>query len=475
MSRLKVCAALAAAVLAVASLSAPARAATLSLVGSSDKICQLTGQTDWLTGATTDAQTQARNGLTGIDLGFPVESDTGALYFLFGDAVPNDHPPGSLPSVPPDDALGQTTRTAVPDSTNCLDMTLFGSGRRHGGLGHPTVIPPIQQGTFNVPTGGVYVGDKFFAFFWAAHCVAPDPYGPDATTPLKLPAPGPYCPELPVSNSIGRSVLAYATDANPLAFTQVAAPVNITYVPEQMPKGFVYVTAAQPVPRKRGVDYRPGYEAPIPVFGVARYRMSIPYLALAPQSTFGAVATWKFYGGTNASGPIWLTYAQWQSGHIGSQWAPPAGAELYANSPNSWSPSHNERCVGEHSVTWSAALQTWLLLYTCGGWQVEARTAPEPWGPWSPPTMLLSAVTNPGLFCTLFWGPPGSPCPGRTSDWPPGLTFGYLYAPFVMSRYTQDATPHVRGGPKQATIYWLLSTWDPYQVVVMQSTLKLGP
>jgi hypothetical protein len=461
------------AALAVVFMTVPADASTLSVVGASAKVCQLTGQTDWLTGQTTDAQTQSKYGLQGIDLGFPVESDTGDLYFLFGDAVPNGHPPGSFPTVPPDDALGKTARTAVPDSTTCIDMTLFSSGRRKS-LGHPTVTPPIQQGSFNVPTGGVTVGSKFFAFFWTDHCVIPDNFGPNAATPLERPAAGAFCPETDASNSIGNSVLAYAVDSNPLAFTQVAPPLDIAYVP-QMPNGFVYVTAALPGPRKRGVDYRPGYEAPIPVFGVARYRMSIPYLALAPQASFGAVSTWKFYGGTSPSGPIWLTYQQWQSGHVGSQWAPPADVELYANSPNVWSLSGDERCVGEHSVTWNAPLQVWLMLYTCGGWQVEARTAPDPWGPWSAPTILLSAVENPGLFCTLFWGKPGTSCPGLKSQQIPALTFGYLYAPFVISRYTQNVIPPGPGQAKQATIYWLLSTWDPYQATVMQSTLKLAP
>ena len=44
-----------------------------------------------------------------------------------------------------------------------------------------------------------------------------------------------------------------------------------------------------------------------------------------------------------------------------------------------------------------------------------------------------------------------------------------------MSRYTQNLTPPGLGEAKKATIYWLLSTWDPYQVTVMQSTLKLTP
>jgi hypothetical protein len=464
------------AALLAALMAVPAAAATLSVVGANAKVCQLTGQNDWLTGQPTDAQTLSRYGLRGVDLGFPVESGGEALYLLFGDTVPNGHPPGAYPTVPPDDAVGRTRRTAAPDPKTCLDLEFVGPGRMT--LGHPTVTPAIQQGSFNVPTGGVAVDGRIYAFFWTDHCVLPDSFGPNSITPLKLPTPPPggACPETGVNNSLGASVLAYAAPANPLAFTQVAPPIDITYVP-QMPAGFVYVTAAAPAPPSRipGVDYRPGYEAPIPVFGVARYRQSIPYLALAPRATFGDFTSWKFYAGTGASGPIWISYQQWQSGRVGGQWAPPPGAQLYPNSPNPYSPSGDERCVGEHSVTWNGPLQAWLLLYSCGGWQVEARTAPDPWGPWSAPTVLLSAVKTPSLFCTLFWNKPGLGCPGLVSQQIPVLSFGYFYAPFVISRFTEDATPPGPGPARAATIYWLLSTWDPYQVTVMRSTLKLAP
>jgi len=459
-----------AAIMGAIALCPGAYATTLSVVGSSAKVCQLTGETDWLSGLPTNAQTMSRYGLMGIDLGFPVESDTGALYMLFGDAVPPRHPPASFPTVPPDDGLGVTTRTAAPDGKDCLGLSFVGSARR-GWLAHPVVTPAIQQGGFNVPTGGVYVGDRFFAFFWTNHCLIPDAFGPDAATPLVLPPGSAHCFEAPANNSLGSSVLAYSSDANPLAFTQVGSNARR---PVAMPNGFVYVTAAAPAPRRRGVDYRRGYEPDIPVFGVARYRMSIPYLAMAPQASFGDVTSWRYYGGTGPSGPIWLTYLQWQSGHVGAQWAPPAGAELYANSPNPLSASGDERCVGEHSVTWNQPLGVWLLVYTCGGAQVEARTAPDPWGPWSPPTMLLSVAQQPSFICTLLWGPPATPCPGRVSQQIPALTFGYLYAPFVLNRFTQDVTPHP-AGVREASIYWLLSTWDPYQVDVMHATLALGP
>src|SRR5579863_7540346 len=88
--------------------AASADAGTLSLATPSAKICQLTGQNDWASGQPTAAQTLSNFGLDSVDLGFPVESGA-ALYFLFGDSFPLTH---GYSSVPPDDALGYTTRTA---------------------------------------------------------------------------------------------------------------------------------------------------------------------------------------------------------------------------------------------------------------------------------------------------------------------------------------------------------------------------
>ena len=68
-------------------------------------------------------------------------------------------------------------------------------------------------------------------------------------------------------------------------------------------------------------------------------------------------------------------------------------------------------------------------------------------------------------------------CPGQRNYWtlPNGKPWpGIFYAPFVMNRFTQDATPQ-GAATRNATIYWLLSTWNPYAVVVMQSTLELKP
>ena len=60
---------------------------TLSLVGGSEKVCQLTGENDWETTTPgsphpTAAKTLTNFGLDGVDLGYPVEN-RGTLILLF--------------------------------------------------------------------------------------------------------------------------------------------------------------------------------------------------------------------------------------------------------------------------------------------------------------------------------------------------------------------------------------------------------
>ncbi|HWU25777.1 MAG TPA: DUF4185 domain-containing protein [Rhizomicrobium sp.] len=443
-----------------AGIGTGAGAGTLTVSSPSAKVCQLTGQTDWASNQPTAAQTMANFGLDSVDLGFPIESNPGPLYFLFGDAFPLTH---SFSSVPPDDALGWTTRTAQPDSANCLDLQLAAFAPKT--VAHPTVTPAIQQGSFNVPSGGLFLDGTIYAFFWTNHCVLPGTLLPNSSAPLQWPAPTAACAQIPANNSVGSSVLAAASPADPIAFHRCGYRERIALLRcPTMPSGFVYVTAAQPPRAAREILAR---AENVYVFGVPRYRASIPYLAIAPRATFSDTNTWSFFAGRNPGGnPIWISRAQWESGkNAMGQWTPPAGAEVYDATPG-------ERCVGEHQVTWNSALGTWLLLYNCAPWTIEARTAALPWGPWSPPTVLLQATPASPLVCTLIMSVNG--CPGLRNYWPPGNPPGIFYAPFILSRYTQDMT--VAGSPaRSATIYWVLSTWNPYQVTVMQTGLQFVP
>ena len=48
-----------------------------------ERVCQLTGDTDWLTHAPTASQTGKRFGFLGTDLGYPVEHDNSMVLFFW--------------------------------------------------------------------------------------------------------------------------------------------------------------------------------------------------------------------------------------------------------------------------------------------------------------------------------------------------------------------------------------------------------
>jgi len=54
-----------------------------------------------------------------------------------------------------------------------------------------------------------------------------------------------------------------------------------------------------------------------------------------------------------------------------------------------------------------------------------------------------------------------------------GDLIGRMYAPNIIDEWTEDLTPPERAphGPHSAEIYWNVSTWNPYQVVLVKSRL----
>ena len=236
----------------------------------------------------------------------------------------------------------------------------------------------------------------------------------------------------------------------------------------QMPMGFVYVTA---VNSQLAVALPPDQRSGVFIFGVPRYRASVPYLALAPIESLADPATWRFFAGRAVDGqPRWVSRLEWERGGAreGSDpaaWRPLGEAEILIPAPE------GGRCMGEFSVTWNPALRQWLMLYQCPG-GVWARVAPVPWGPWSPPTAILGPGDE--LGCRLLMTPDG--CGNRRDFWPTKhrngkLVGGGTYAPYILNRYTTAA--EAEGPGRSATIYWLVSTWNPYAVSVMRTTLHV--
>jgi hypothetical protein len=109
------------------------------------------------------------------------------------------------------------------------------------------------------------------------------------------------------------------------------------------------------------------------------------------------------------------------------------------------------------------------MLYNCflpGGKRgINMRTADYPWGPWSESEVLFDPWKDGGYchFMHTSWS--FKQCdhvedsPKRGNEW--GGEYGpYQYEDFAI------------GGNNATTIYFNLSTWNPYTVVLMKATLK---
>lgn len=119
---------------------------------------------------------------------------------------------------------------------------------------------------------------------------------------------------------------------------------------------------------------------------------------------------------------------------------------------------HDE--VGELSVAWCAPLKKWLMTYNSGRPRgIQLRTADRPLGPWSDLTTLFDPKDGYGKFMHVGNGPDPMADPGRAGE------YGGEYGPYLIPRFFKKTK-------EGAAIYFLMSTWNPYNVVLMRAELK---
>lgn len=114
--------------------------------------------------------------------------------------------------------------------------------------------------------------------------------------------------------------------------------------------------------------------------------------------------------------------------------------------------------IGEVSVAWSPQLHQWLMTYNSGHPRgIVLRTSPSPIGPWSDPLILFDPHKDGyGKFMHIGSGKDGMSDPGRERDW------GGEYGPYMIPSYFRAIHRGVR-------IYFTMSTWNPYAVVLMKA------
>lgn len=189
------------------------------------------------------------------------------------------------------------------------------------------------------------------------------------------------------------------------------------------------------------------------MFGTGAYRASDVYLAKIPASTFESGAGTRYFAGLAGGQPVWTA---------SESAAVPVVSE--GGSPS----------IGNVSVVYSKDLGLWLMTYD-GGRQSQATTgvyftyAIDPWGPWSTPQLIFNPKRDHALG--VFIHDPtivpsdglNGPTIGENDIY---TTRGAAYAPLMIERFTR-----VNGNT--LSIYYTLSTWNPYTVVEMRSDFAI--
>ena len=274
----------------------------------------------------------------------------------------------------------------------------------------------ISQRGFEVPLDGLSLGRSMIVFFSTDHYTAGD------------------------YDLMGRSVVARSDDHG----------YTFDYLYEFSREKFINVSLDQfPTGETIGL---PGYQETLLIWGSGRYRSSDVYLAAMPLTEIAGHPQKRYYAGQRNLLPFWSDREE-------------EAVPLFCAG-----------CVGELSVRWNQFLERWIILYNSDNPRgIIMRSAPQPWGPWSGPIMAFDpdkggyghfmhapwkvGAESDYVYDNMFRSGDGS-FPWRGKD--PGGEYGpYQIAPLARGEnnvFTQ--------------IYFTMSTWNPYQVMLMTTTIS---
>lgn len=176
------------------------------------------------------------------------------------------------------------------------------------------------------------------------------------------------------------------------------------------------------------------------MFGSGTYRKSNVYLAYQLADSIGKKSM-KYFKGMNNGIPQWSTSE--------------TDAVALFNQPQ----------VGELSVSYNSFIKKWIMLYNAGTPRgINCRVADNPWGPWEAPLVIFDPWVDGGYchFMHVDWN--FTKC-DSVYDTNKQYVWGGEYGPYQFEDFaTGDST--------QTTIYYTMSTWNPYTSILMKSTLR---
>ncbi len=401
--------------------------------GSTQKICQITGEYDYHEAAEAGVdphdmpahnQTYSRYGIHGTDLGAAFEHK-GQLWMLFGDTfstetIPGDPDGHSEPNVIAADA---TAFTSDQDPEDCIDLQfLTREDKPEVWLG-----PSFDPGGAIVQSEGLSVGDSYYVWYTTEE---------NASGALAR------------SDDDGRS-FTELHDVSDNRFMWVSAELmedhSIVGLEDLGSTDWVYVFGTGPT-----------------------YRQSDLFLAVVPVDSLEDPSGMAFFSGLNSEGlPVWSDSEADAQPVIDVDNPLPSG-DWFLGIPLE-EKEGAEGCIGEFSVHWNDTLDSWVAMYNCDFLSIELHTAAYAWGPWSEAVTVFDPIED-GGFCSFLH---------LHEEWDAILQLGCdynvtiegrvdqgsPYGPYVMERYTT-------GNADEATLYFPMSMWHPYNVNLMKTTVR---
>lgn len=278
------------------------------------------------------------------------------------------------------------------------------------GVYNPLTVSQISQDAFEVPTEGVVVNDRIYIYHTTDHSE---------------------------QNTMGRSILARSNNDGMKTFQ---------YLYDYSVSKFINISVVQDdASNWQGLPANNSSEEGLITFGSGRYRESKLYLLYQPANEIENPNSRNFFAGVDSEGnPIWENFES-------------EALPLFEMESD---------CIGEFSVSYNKYIGKWILLYNCGNPRgINMRTADKPWGPWTE-TQIIFEPWEDGGYCNYMhvsWQ--NNNCdnthdPGRENEW------GGEYGPYQFEHFAE-------GDEDSTTIYFTLSTWNPYTVILMKSKLSI--
>ncbi len=411
----------------------------LYVQGSTQKVCQLTGEKDKEFNTPTASQTESRFGLIGTDRGYSFEHN-GKLFFLFGDTPPtatfNGRPNSQTDA--PRDTNDNDAIAFMDDSSSQPIVKLDFVTDSIGAFKNPVVLnalgqPAITLRTNETPIAGISDNGRMFVLFGTDNFLSNPPGGTSSP------------------NGGATRTVAAVSDDNGVTFHFL---YNFSKGPGAK---FVYVGIAN---GNDGYLYFWGTE------GDSLFRKSPPFLARKPVGSMNDSTAIEYFHGTYANGTPMFTSSEGDAVPLFHDSLPAPGGGMQVAD-----------CMGEVGVQWNPYTRCWVMLYNSadnsasnphGIWM---RTAKNPWGPWSAPQTIFNPATDNGLCYFIHRAVTNAqPACDSLSGTNRLAIQGGDYAPYFIDRFTTgDAAQGT------STFFFVMSTWNPYEVVIMQSSIQVAP